>query len=85
MPDKEVLDLSNVREVIAELERCLATLDGERVNVEGGTRAESREKAVVNRRLLYAAHLADLAGTAIMCHYHHFKGETPTFGVRVDT
>lgn len=77
----ERLDLSDVRVALAALQTVVDELDGIECNVETGNRAVSSKKAEINRKLQYAAHIADVAKVAMGCHYHHFKGDHPSFKV----
>lgn len=71
----------NMRRTITLLEEVLGyveDLDGVRVNIEGATSKDlNRQKADITKRLLYAAHLADMARVAVMSEYHKYKGEKP--------
>lgn len=79
MTHEDSLDFSDTLEVIAELRGLIDDLQAIRPNIEVNNRRVNSEKAEINRRLLYAAHLADAARLDIMSQYHRFKGENPPF------
>lgn len=77
MSDVTTLDMRDLLVMIDELREKAVDLDGVRVNIEVKSKSVNAEKAEINRKLLYLAHLADLVKVDVMNHYHRFKGETP--------
>lgn len=78
MNDAETtLDMHDLLVMIDELREKVVELDGTRLNIEVRSKPVNSQKAEVNRKLLYLAHLADLVKVDVMNHYHRFKGETP--------
>lgn len=73
------LDMHDLLAMLAELRERVVDLDGTKVNIEVRSKEVNSEKAEVNRKLLYAAHLAHLVEADIMSHYHRFKGEDPPY------
>lgn len=73
----DVLDMHDLLLLVQELRKEILDLDGSKVNIEVKSKAVNAEKAEINRKLLYLAHLADLVKVDIMSHYHRFKGEEP--------
>lgn len=75
----ETLDMRELLALLDELRQEVLNLDGSRVNIEVRSKAVNAEKAEINRKLLYLAHLFDVAKIEVMNHYHRFKGENPPF------
>ena len=72
------LDMTETLKLIDELRDIVVDMDGQKINVEGSNNKElTRQKAIVSKNLLYAAHVADLARASVMTQYHVFKGEDP--------
>ena len=76
MSDNDKMDVGGTLALIEELEDLVKGLDGERPNIEVSNKDVMRRKAEVQRKLLYAAHLADCVKVDITSHYHRFKGQT---------
>ena len=72
-----VIDTSPALNCLDELREMLENLNGERENLEANSKRVNSHKAEVNRRLLYAAHLAKVIEVEILSQYHVFKGEDP--------
>lgn len=75
----ETLDMHELLALLDELRDRVLELDGSRVNIEVRSKQVNAEKADINRKLLYLAHLADVVKVEVMNHYHRFKGEDPPF------
>lgn len=75
----EILDMHDLLALLDELRERVVELDGSRVNIEVRSRQVNAEKAEINRKLLYVAHLFDAAKVEVMSQYHRFKGEDPPF------
>ena len=73
----ETLDMHDLLVMLDKLRAKVVELDGRRLNIEVRSKQVNAEKAEINRKLLYLAHLADVAKVDIMSHYHRFKGENP--------
>lgn len=71
------IEMHDLLVILDELREKVVELDGSRVNIEVKNKQVNSEKAEINRRMLYAAHLADLVKIDLMSHYHRFKGEHP--------
>jgi len=71
------LDMSDLLIMVDDLRERVVDLDGTSLNIEVRNKEVNSQKAEINRRLLYAAHLAHLVEADIMSHYHRFKGENP--------
>lgn len=75
----ETLDMRTLLELLEEVREEVESLDGSRVNIEVRSRTVNAEKAEINRKLLYVAHLFDVSKVEVMNHYHRFKGENPPY------
>jgi hypothetical protein len=70
------LNMKHTLALLDEVREILEDLDGEEYNWENASAKRAmKDKASVNRSLLYASHIADLARADIMSQYHRFKGE----------
>lgn len=79
MSTSDTLDMTVLLEVLDELRGEIESLNGSRVNIEVRSKQVNAEKAEINRKLLYVAHLFDAAKVEVMSQYHRFKGEDPPF------
>jgi hypothetical protein len=75
----ETLDMHELLALLDEVREKVVDLDGVRVNIEVRSRQVNAEKADINRKLLYLAHLFDVGKVEVMNHYHRFKGENPPY------
>lgn len=71
------LNVQGTLALLDEVREIVQGLDKTRPNIEVSSKDVMREKAEVQRKLLYAAHMADCARIDIMSHYHRFKGQNP--------
>ena len=73
------LNMKGTLALLDEVRELVEELNGTRPNIEVSTRDIQRAKAEAQRKLLYAAHLADCVKVDITSHYHEFKGQRPPY------
>ena len=66
MTDDDTIDMTDLLAILDELREHIVELDGCRVNIEVKSKPINAAKAEINRKLLYAAHMADLVKIDIM-------------------
>jgi hypothetical protein len=71
------INTKGAQALLDEAREILVELEGTRPNIEVSTKEINSAKAEAQRKLLYAAHLADAARLDIMSLYHRFKGQIP--------
>lgn len=75
--EAERIDMSTVFRLLDDVRGIAEEMDGAKVDIQINNKSVMASKSRINKQLLYAAHLTDLARLEIMNQYHSFKGEDP--------
>lgn len=72
------LDMTEVRKLLNLIEDIADDLHGrDDTDPVERTKFKSKERAETSRKLVYGAHLCDLAAAEMRNQFHRFKGEKP--------